>query len=79
MVTSIAHSNLLLNPYEVIRIYHEDGLEQSVPRITVWHHEACQGPIQGFIVYKRLLQKGVAVSGYIDRIRRHYSCISILS
>ena len=28
---------------KIIRIYHECeyGLEQSVPRITVWHHEAC--------------------------------------
>ena len=27
-----------------IRIYHgcEGGIEESVPRITVWHHEACR-------------------------------------
>ena len=27
-----------------IRIYHEceSKIEKSVPRITVWHHEACQ-------------------------------------
>ena len=26
-----------------IRIYHEceDGIEKIVPRVTVWHHEAC--------------------------------------
>ena len=29
---------------ETIRIYHEcEGrIEKSVPRITVWHHEACR-------------------------------------
>ena len=29
---------------EIIRIYHEcEGrIENSVPRITVWHHEACR-------------------------------------
>ena len=29
---------------ETIRIYHEcDGrIEKSVPRIDVWHHEACR-------------------------------------
>ena len=29
---------------KTIRIYHEcEGrIEKSVPRITVWHHEACQ-------------------------------------
>ena len=28
----------------IIRIYHEyeGGIEKSVPRITVWHHEACR-------------------------------------
>ena len=28
-----------------IKIYHacEGGIEKSVPRITDWHHEACQG------------------------------------
>ena len=25
-----------------IRIYHECGIEKSIPRITVWHHEACR-------------------------------------
>ena len=25
-----------------IRIYHECGLEKSIPRITDWHHEACR-------------------------------------
>ena len=31
-------------PCENIRIYHEyeNGIEKSVPRITVWHHEACR-------------------------------------
>ena len=26
---------------KIIRIYHEYELEQSVPRITVWHHKVC--------------------------------------
>ena len=36
-------------PCEIIRIYHEfeGGIEKSVPRITVWHHEACR-PRDGF-------------------------------
>ena len=30
--------------YEIIRIHHEceGGIEKSVPRITIWHHEACR-------------------------------------
>ena len=33
----------------IIRIYHEcEGrIEKSVPRITVWHHEACRVMING--------------------------------
>ena len=33
-----------LYPYEIIRIYHDyvSGIEKSVPRITDWHHKACQ-------------------------------------
>ena len=29
---------------DIIKIYHEsvDGIEKSVPRIDVWHHEACR-------------------------------------
>ena len=29
---------------KIITIYHEceNGIEKSVPRITVWHHEACR-------------------------------------
>ena len=29
---------------KIIRIYHEceGGIEKSIPRITVWHHEACR-------------------------------------
>ena len=26
----------------IIRIYHEGGIEKSVPWITDWHHEACR-------------------------------------
>ena len=34
----------LVYDVETIRIYHEyeGGIEKSVPRITDWHHEACQ-------------------------------------
>ena len=30
--------------FAYIRIYHEceSGLEKSVPRIAIWHHQACQ-------------------------------------
>ena len=40
-----------------IRIYHEyeDRIEKSVPRIAVWHHEACwvmtNGYLEGRIFY----------------------------
>ena len=32
-----------------IKIYHEceGGIEKSVSRIAVWHHEACQGMTNG--------------------------------
>ena len=35
---------ILVNALLIIRIYHEcEGrIEKSVPRITVWHHEACR-------------------------------------
>ena len=34
---------------QTIRIHHECevGIEQSVPRITDWHHEACRGLSRG--------------------------------
>ena len=34
----------------IIRIYQEcdGGIERSMPRITVWHHEACQVVIIGY-------------------------------
>ena len=34
---------------QTIRIYHEcEGrIEKSVPRIVVWHHEACRVPSNG--------------------------------
>ena len=33
----------------IIRIYHEcaGGIEKYVPRITVWHHEACRVTTNG--------------------------------
>ena len=47
---------------KTIRIYHEyEGrIEKSVPRIAVWHHEACQvmtkGDLEGqiFLSYPRM-------------------------
>ena len=35
---------LLSSTEQNIRIYHEceGGIEKSVPRITVWHYEACR-------------------------------------
>ena len=45
-----------------IRIYHEclSGIEKSVPRITVWHHEACRvmtnSSHEGWIFYPILTQ-----------------------
>ena len=27
---------------QIIRIYHEGKVEKLVPRIAVWHHEACR-------------------------------------
>ena len=54
---------------KIIRIYHEceGGIEKSVPRITVWHHEACQvmtnGDIEGriFLFYPKI-NKGLFFS-----------------
>ena len=46
-----------LGDLQIIRIYHEcEGrVEKSVPRITVWHHEACRvmtnGDPEGQIFY----------------------------
>ena len=36
--------DILLQKKCNIRIHHkfESGIEKSVPRITVWHHEACR-------------------------------------
>ena len=37
-------SRTVYNMFENIRIYHEYGgtIEEFVPRIAVWHHEACR-------------------------------------
>ena len=36
--------NLNFPVLQIIKIHHEceGGIEKSVPRITVWHHEACR-------------------------------------
>ena len=48
LIKSISHIRLCLVAHTVIlittlRIYHkcEGNIEKSIPRITVWHHEAC--------------------------------------
>ena len=43
-------SHGLLRVCEIIRIHHEyqGGIEKSVPRITNWHHEACQVMTNGY-------------------------------
>ena len=42
--TSIVMNSSTTDPNNIIRILHEceGGIEKSVPRITDWHHEACQ-------------------------------------
>ena len=39
----------LMSLMSTIRIYHEreGGIEKSIPRITVWHHEPCRVMTKG--------------------------------
>ena len=56
----------------IIRIHHEceDGIVESVPRITDWHHEACRvmtnGDIEGRIFYPIFTQ-----------IMDYFSCLQL--
>ena len=59
-------SNSLLH---IIRIYHESEgrIEKSLPRIAVWHHEACRVMTNGD-------PKGLIYCPILSRIMYSFSC-----
>ena len=62
----------------IIRIYHkfEDWIEKSIPRITVWHHKACQRNF-GILKYPTRVHSWVWTDGLTDKpktieLRKNY-------
>ena len=64
-------TSLYLQIYEnIIRIFREGRIEKSVPRIAVWHHEACRVMTNGDL-------EGRIFQSYPQRLMDYFSCSAL--
>ena len=57
---------------QTIRIYHEYGIEKSIPRINHWHHEACRGMTISDPEGRIFLSHPHAINGFLFLLTTKY-------